>query len=91
MFADKWSASEDEITARDNMKEELLSFIRQKYPDANLSVFGSSNNGFGSRQSDVDLCLTFGEQPDGEVSDGHPPALLIVDFKCFPAMLNSRP
>lgn len=35
---------------------------------ARLELFGSSNNGFGFRHSDLDLCMTFSDLPVPEVN-----------------------
>ena len=29
------------------------------FPDARLTLYGSSRNGFGNAKSDVDICMTF--------------------------------
>lgn len=36
----------------------LLAIIRKEFPKANLYLYGSSCNGFGSIESDVDFCVT---------------------------------
>jgi hypothetical protein len=36
----------------------ILADIYPLYPDAQLQMFGSSANGFGSKNSDLDICLT---------------------------------
>uniref|UniRef100_A0A0K8T1L0 C2H2-type domain-containing protein n=1 Tax=Lygus hesperus TaxID=30085 RepID=A0A0K8T1L0_LYGHE len=44
-------------------KEDTLNFLQQYvaalFPDATLTLFGSSKNGFGLKNSDMDICLTF--------------------------------
>uniref|UniRef100_A0A8C7BFM2 RNA uridylyltransferase n=1 Tax=Neovison vison TaxID=452646 RepID=A0A8C7BFM2_NEOVI len=48
--------SEDQ--AREHIRQNLESFIRQEFPGTKLSLFGSSKNGFGFKQSDLDVCMT---------------------------------
>ena len=55
-------------SCRRTMHRDIESFIRSLYPDANLTLFGSSCNGFGLADSDVDICLEFESNPDGKVS-----------------------
>uniref|UniRef100_H2ZWR3 RNA uridylyltransferase n=1 Tax=Latimeria chalumnae TaxID=7897 RepID=H2ZWR3_LATCH len=45
--------------AREHIRHNLESFIRQEFEGARLSLFGSSKNGFGFKQSDLDICMTF--------------------------------
>ncbi|KAJ8305343.1 hypothetical protein KUTeg_015888, partial [Tegillarca granosa] len=51
--------SEAEYKERERTRYELEGFVQELYPDARLDLFGSSYNGFGFKQSDMDLCLTF--------------------------------
>ncbi|NXP07935.1 TUT7 uridylyltransferase, partial [Thinocorus orbignyianus] len=44
--------------AREHMRESLENFIRQDFPGTKLNLFGSSKNGFGFKQSDLDICMT---------------------------------
>ncbi|BFY99838.1 hypothetical protein BsWGS_02878 [Bradybaena similaris] len=44
---------------RVNFLKGLEAFIRTHFDDANLTLFGSSCNGFGFERSDMDICLTF--------------------------------
>ena len=50
------------------MRMELEQYIRREHADANLTLYGSSRNGFGFADSDVDMCLTFDKNPQGNVS-----------------------
>ncbi|NXU51729.1 TUT7 uridylyltransferase, partial [Turnix velox] len=50
------SSLEDQ--AREYIRESLENFIRQDFPGTKLSLFGSSKNGFGFKQSDLDICMT---------------------------------
>ncbi|XP_041598418.1 terminal uridylyltransferase 7 isoform X3 [Vulpes lagopus] len=47
-----------EDQAREHIRQNLESFIRQEFPGTKLSLFGSSKNGFGFKQSDLDVCMT---------------------------------
>ncbi|XP_074425019.1 terminal uridylyltransferase 7 isoform X1 [Larus michahellis] len=47
-----------EDQAREHIKENLENFIRQDFPGTKLNLFGSSKNGFGFKQSDLDICMT---------------------------------
>ncbi|NXY20868.1 TUT7 uridylyltransferase, partial [Atrichornis clamosus] len=56
-----------EDQAREHIRRNLEIFIRQDYPGTKLDLFGSSKNGFGFIQSDLDICMTI----DGlETSEG---------------------
>uniref|UniRef100_A0A8C6YE03 RNA uridylyltransferase n=1 Tax=Naja naja TaxID=35670 RepID=A0A8C6YE03_NAJNA len=47
-----------EDQAREYIRQNLESFIRQEFPGTKLNLFGSSKNGFGFKQSDLDICMT---------------------------------
>ncbi|KAM5329958.1 terminal uridylyltransferase 7 isoform 1-T3 [Glossophaga mutica] len=47
-----------EDQAREHIRQNLESFIRQEFPGTKLNLFGSSKNGFGFKQSDLDICMT---------------------------------
>ncbi|XP_005061003.1 PREDICTED: terminal uridylyltransferase 7 [Ficedula albicollis] len=44
--------------AREHIRQSLEMFIRQDFPGTKLDLFGSSKNGFGFKQSDLDICMT---------------------------------
>ncbi|XP_009068180.1 PREDICTED: terminal uridylyltransferase 7, partial [Acanthisitta chloris] len=44
--------------AREHIRQNLEIYIRQYFPGTRLNLFGSSKNGFGFRQSDLDICMT---------------------------------
>ncbi|XP_069817868.1 terminal uridylyltransferase 7 [Dendropsophus ebraccatus] len=48
-----------EDKAREHIRQDLEDFIRREFKGARLSLFGSSKNGFGFKQSDLDICMTF--------------------------------
>ncbi|KAH0628219.1 hypothetical protein JD844_009091 [Phrynosoma platyrhinos] len=47
-----------EDQAREYIRQNLESFIQQEFRGTKLSLFGSSKNGFGFKQSDLDICMT---------------------------------
>ncbi|XP_051657295.1 terminal uridylyltransferase 7 isoform X2 [Manacus candei] len=47
-----------EDQAREYIRQNLEIFIRQDFPGTKLDLFGSSKNGFGFKQSDLDICMT---------------------------------
>ncbi|KAG8505065.1 Terminal uridylyltransferase 7 [Galemys pyrenaicus] len=59
--------SEDQ--AREHIRQNLESFIRQEFPGTKLSLFGSSKNGFGFKQSDLDVCMTINGHETAESLD----------------------
>lgn len=48
-----------EDKAREHIRQDLEDFIRRDFKGARLNLFGSSKNGFGFKQSDLDICMTF--------------------------------
>ncbi|KAM6392196.1 terminal uridylyltransferase 7 isoform 1-T1 [Rhynochetos jubatus] len=50
------TALEDQV--REYIRQNLENFIRQDFPGTKLTLFGSSKNGFGFKQSDLDICMT---------------------------------
>ncbi|MEE6459584.1 hypothetical protein FKM82_000660 [Ascaphus truei] len=47
-----------EDQAREHIRQNLEDLIRLEFQGARLSLFGSSKNGFGFKQSDLDICMT---------------------------------
>ncbi|KAM4807983.1 terminal uridylyltransferase 7 [Rhinophrynus dorsalis] len=47
-----------EDKARESIRQDLEDFIKREFQGARLSLFGSSKNGFGFKQSDLDICMT---------------------------------
>lgn len=62
LLLEKWIPDSREIRKRDEIVCLLQKFISFIYPTAVLTLFGSSKNGFGSKRSDLDICLTFTEE-----------------------------
>ncbi|XP_052775836.1 terminal uridylyltransferase 4-like [Mya arenaria] len=57
--------SPSEIQERDAIRRNLEYHIKQTFQEAELKLFGSSMNGFGFHQSDLDICVTFkGKNPE---------------------------
>ncbi|CAI9591881.1 unnamed protein product [Staurois parvus] len=54
-----FSPSALEGKAREHIRQDLEDFIRREFQGARLNLFGSSKNGFGFIESDLDICLTF--------------------------------
>ncbi|XP_077377728.1 terminal uridylyltransferase 7 [Festucalex cinctus] len=46
-----------EVAVRECILQDLEAFVRRQFPGARLQLFGSSRNGFGFRQSDLDICM----------------------------------
>lgn len=53
--------TDNELQQRDTVVQKLQYYIRKdtKYKNAVLQLFGSSANGFGFKNSDLDVCITF--------------------------------
>ncbi|XP_061873952.1 terminal uridylyltransferase 7 isoform X2 [Colius striatus] len=58
-----------EDQAREHIRQNLENFIRQDFPGTKLNLFGSSKNGFGFKQSDLDICMTMAGQETTEGLD----------------------
>ena len=54
-----WEPKNTELTQRKSIVEGLNNFILNSHPNAVLTVFGSSVNGFAFAKSDLDISLTF--------------------------------
>ncbi|CAL9707559.1 unnamed protein product [Knipowitschia caucasica] len=52
-----FAPGELEERVRDHILLDLQAFVRRHFPGAKLQLFGSSKNGFGFRQSDLDICM----------------------------------
>ncbi|XP_076309141.1 terminal uridylyltransferase 7-like [Tachypleus tridentatus] len=71
------NAPDDEtLFQRKELLLELEAFIRELYPDASLHLFGSSCNGFGFTDCDLDICLTFKDDEKGETCRNQHPAII---------------
>jgi len=54
-----WEPQEPELRDRDYIMNDLNRYIKKFWPKAELTLFGSSSNGFAFRHSDLDISLTF--------------------------------
>ncbi|XP_010603803.1 terminal uridylyltransferase 7 isoform X1 [Fukomys damarensis] len=64
-----FSPNTSEEQAREHIRQNLENFIRQDFPGTKLSLFGSSKNGFGFKQSDLDVCMTINGHETAEGLD----------------------
>lgn len=78
-----------EINDRNHLLKSLTKHIKKFYPRAELTVYGSSHNGFAFQRSDQDISLTFSDHPtmEGldatEIIEG-----LAEDLKQMPGLRN---
>ncbi|XP_072141337.1 terminal uridylyltransferase 7-like [Dermacentor andersoni] len=66
----EFSPDSEEETRRQGLFHELQSFIRGQFSGAQLTLYGSSCNGFCRVQSDLDICLTIESNKDGKDHQG---------------------
>jgi len=66
LFFRDWEPQSQEQRARETIMADLNRYIRRFWATAELTVFGSSGNGFAFRHSDLDISLTFKDQPTAE-------------------------
>ncbi|XP_056232082.1 terminal uridylyltransferase 7 [Seriola aureovittata] len=52
-----FAPDELEVSVREHILQDLETFVRRQFAGARLQLFGSSKNGFGFRQSDLDICM----------------------------------
>ncbi|XP_045081587.1 terminal uridylyltransferase 7 isoform X1 [Coregonus clupeaformis] len=57
-----FALDEVEVGVREHILLDLESFVKRQFTGARLRLFGSSKNGFGFKQSDLDICMVL----DGE-------------------------
>uniref|UniRef100_A0A8D3AD64 CCHC-type domain-containing protein n=1 Tax=Scophthalmus maximus TaxID=52904 RepID=A0A8D3AD64_SCOMX len=60
-----FAPDELEVGVREHILQDLENFVRRQFAGARLQLFGSSKNGFGFRQSDLDICMVFEGQENG--------------------------
>uniref|UniRef100_A0A672PUV2 RNA uridylyltransferase n=1 Tax=Sinocyclocheilus grahami TaxID=75366 RepID=A0A672PUV2_SINGR len=58
-----------EVNVREHILQDFENFLRCQVPGAKLVLFGSSKNGFGFKQSDLDICMTLEGQDTAEGLD----------------------
>ena len=61
-----YAPQHSETRLRTAVLQELQAFVRELYPESSLQLFGSSVNGFGFGNSDMDICMTLGGEVDDE-------------------------
>ena len=61
--------SDRELKDREAIVKDLTLFVKQIYPTATLTLFGSSVNGFSFARSDLDLSMTFEDHLTDEKLD----------------------
>ena len=59
-----WEPHFQELRDRERIHNDLSRFIKKFWPKAELTLFGSSSNGFAFRHSDLDISLTFRDVSD---------------------------
>jgi len=73
-----WEPQEPELRDRDFIVSDLNRYIQKIFPTAQLSLFGSSSNGFAFRQSDLDISLTFTDHKTSDELD----CIQIIETLC---------
>ncbi|XP_008286359.1 terminal uridylyltransferase 4 [Stegastes partitus] len=64
-----FAPDELEVDVREHILKDLEAFVRRQYAGARLQLFGSSKNGFGFRQSDLDICMVLEGQDSMDDAD----------------------
>uniref|UniRef100_A0A8C9ZU21 Terminal uridylyl transferase 7 n=1 Tax=Sander lucioperca TaxID=283035 RepID=A0A8C9ZU21_SANLU len=64
-----FAPDELEVGVREHILQDLETFVRRQFAGAKLQLFGSSKNGFGFRQSDLDICMVLEGQETIDVSN----------------------
>ena len=70
-----WQPKRVELVQRERIVEGLTKFIIRYHPNAVLTVFGSSVNGFAFARSDLDISLTFRDHE----TDAHLDSIGIIE------------
>ena len=64
--------SKKEEKERNDLLKKIREIVCKRFAEAKLSLFGSSNNGFGMKKSDLDICMTldgtYDKRTNGEVA-----------------------
>ncbi|XP_071339546.1 terminal uridylyltransferase 7 isoform X2 [Trachinotus anak] len=87
-----FAPDELEVSVREHILQDLETFVRRQFAGARLQLFGSSKNGFGFRQSDLDICMVLEGQD--AIDDGH--CIFIIEslarlLKKHPGLKNILP
>jgi DNA polymerase sigma len=67
MNLERCKPTQNDIENREKILKQLQKQFEKDYPDCNLHAFGSFYNGFGFRQSDLDVCIVFKDQREENV------------------------
>ncbi|XP_074525607.1 terminal uridylyltransferase 7 [Halichoeres trimaculatus] len=87
-----FAPDELEVGVREHILQDLEAFVRRQFAGARLQLFGSSKNGFGFRQSDLDICMVL----EGEDSIDDVDCINIIEslarlLKKHPGLKNILP
>ena len=80
---ERFKPNETDIGNREKILEQLRRQFQKDCPDCHLSAFGSFYNGFGFRQSDLDVCFVFKDQREQKVGLEHRRLSRLVERCCF--------
>lgn len=87
-----FAPDELEVGVREHILQDVEIFVRRQFAGARLQLFGSSKNGFGFRQSDLDICMVL----EGQDSIGDADCINIIEslarlLKKHPGLKNILP
>jgi len=77
IFPDDMALTERSTLERRILLDDIFRFLVSQFPDIELVLFGSTNNGFGLRGSDVDVSVRFKNRPIRKVK------ATTVNVKCI--------
>ncbi|KAM9744192.1 terminal uridylyltransferase 7 isoform 1-T1 [Menidia menidia] len=81
-----------EVGVREHILKDVEAFVRRQFAGARLQLFGSSKNGFGFRQSDLDICMVL----EGQETIADVDCIIIIEslarlLKKHPGLKNILP
>ncbi|KAM4576222.1 terminal uridylyltransferase 7 [Odontesthes bonariensis] len=87
-----FAPDELEVGVREHILKDLQTFVRRQFAGARLQLFGSSKNGFGFRQSDLDICMVL----EGKETTADIDCIIIIEslarlLKKHPGLKNILP
>ncbi|CAB1454911.1 unnamed protein product [Pleuronectes platessa] len=80
-----FAPDELEVGVREHILQDVENFVRRQFAGARLQLFGSSKNGYGFRQSDLDICMVL------EGQDTIPDAECITIIESLARLLRKHP
>ncbi|XP_063346052.1 terminal uridylyltransferase 7 isoform X3 [Pelmatolapia mariae] len=87
-----FAPDELEVGVREHILQDLEIFVRRQFPGAQLQLFGSSKNGFGFRQSDLDICMVLeGQETIDDINCINIIESLARSLKKHPGLRNILP